>query len=1303
VYRNRQSGGLPVEVSDGDWDLRWTVWTVPADEELPGARFGGVAGTQGVKLMKTITCALVIWAIVAGVAAADPYDVSNGVVIAHAPSGLVYTVEPPAPCDAYAAAPITACDQQINRIDTADQPRIWFVLLAWGDGTETKYWRGFEFGLGDFVAGGSGYLITQHSYCPVPQPGSVLTIASENWPGPNAGIQMTATGTTEDVVWSGNFEAMYWFAGYAYSTQVIPLGPNPETGDVTLLPLPGHGQPVQVELDTEAEGILGGMGMLTDGIAACPPSDVAGACCFWGNECQEITLGECEAQGGTFQGGGTVCSPNPCPTVWACCLSEGTPGAVCFMFDESTCAAYGGVWHANHVCIEEGGGDSPIDCENPPPAVTFTDIDAELPGLGFSSAAWGDFDNDWDLDIVLAGSPDSGSTGISRVYRSDPWGTFSDIGAGLPGLFGGSVAWGDFDNDGDLDLVLTGNTGEEYLTRAYQNDGGGGFTDLDAGLPGVCSSSVAWGDCDNDGDLDLLLAGDTGEGRIARIYSNGGTGAFSDLNAGFPGTSAGSAAWGDYDNDGDLDVLLAGSTGSMRISRVYRNDGDGMFADIDAGLPGLDQCVVAWGDCDSDGDLDILMTGSSDSGPLTRVYQNTGGVFADISAGLAQVERSTADWGDFDNDGDVDILLAGDSGPWPIPGDVSVVYRNDGGVFTDMNAGLPGVEQGAAAWGDYDNDGRLDLLLTGASGAGPLSRIYGGHGAPANTAPTMPEGLSADVEGDEVTLSWVGATDEQTATPGLSYNLRIGTTPGANDITSAMADGGSGWRRVVQLGNAQKRTSWTVKVPRGGEYYWSVQAIDGAYAGSPFAAEQGFRVVTFTDIGAGMPGFGGGAATWGDYDNDGNLDVLLTGDSDVADGARIYRNEGDVFADINAGLSRVGSGEGAWGDYDNDGDLDVVLTGYGESGPISRVYRNEGGVFVDVNAGLEGVGRSAVAWGDYDNDGDLDLVLAGDAGTWPDKMLISQVYRNDDDAFVDIAAGLPGVEHGAVAWGDYDNDGDLDLVVAGRTETVTISRVYCNDGGEFSEINVGLAGVGLGAAAWGDYDNDGNLDLVLTGYGDGGPISRVYGNYGCGFTDIDAGLVGVGYSAVAWGDCDSDGDLDLVLTGDAGIWPYNVPVSRVYRNDDGVFRDTEVGLPGLEQGAAAWGDYDNDGDLDLLLMGQQSDGSWTSSLYQSTGAPGNTPPSTPGGLSAEVVGDEVTLSWDGATDEQTPAGGLSYNLRIGTTPGGSEIASPMADGTNGWRRVVQLGNGQTRTSWTVRLPGIGEYYLSVQAIDGAYA
>jgi hypothetical protein len=239
------------------------------------------------------------------------------------------------------------------------------------------------------------------------------------------------------------------------------------------------------------------------------------------------------------------------------------------------------------------------------------------------------------------------------------------------------------------------------------------FSEVDAGLTGVWASSVAWGDYDNDGRLDILLTGGTYTPPVAKIYHNNGNGTFTDIGAGLRGVDFSSVAWGDYDNDGRLDILLTGEGGySTFIAKVYHNNGDGTFTDINAGLPGVVDSSVAWGDYDNDGRLDILLTGSAASGYIAKVYHNNGdGTFTDIGAGLTGVYASSVAWGDYDNDGRLDILLTGSIG---YPNSIAKVYHNNSnGTFTDIGAGLTGVEYSSVAWGDYDNDGWLDILLTG--------------------------------------------------------------------------------------------------------------------------------------------------------------------------------------------------------------------------------------------------------------------------------------------------------------------------------------------------------------------------------------------------------------------------------------------------------------------------------------------------------------------------------------------------------------------------------------------------------------
>jgi hypothetical protein len=176
------------------------------------------------------------------------------------------------------------------------------------------------------------------------------------------------------------------------------------------------------------------------------------------------------------------------------------------------------------------------------------------------------------------------------------------------------------------------------------------------------------------------------------------------------------------------------------------------------------------------------------------------------------------------------------------------VWRNTGSGFANINAGLPGFHSSSVAWGDYDNDGRLDILLTGKTNNGqffgPNSQVWRNTSI-TNTPPGAPSGLNVTLAGLTATFTWNAASDAQTPASGLSYNLRVGTTPGGSDLVAPMA-AASGLRRLPQLGNAQMVTFRSIgNLPLGQPIYWSVQAVDTAFAGSPFAPEQSF---TFNSV-----------------------------------------------------------------------------------------------------------------------------------------------------------------------------------------------------------------------------------------------------------------------------------------------------------------------------------------------------------------------------------------------------------------------------------------------------------------------
>jgi predicted nucleotidyltransferase len=213
---------------------------------------------------------------------------------------------------------------------------------------------------------------------------------------------------------------------------------------------------------------------------------------------------------------------------------------------------------------------------------------------------------------------------ISKIYRNNGNNTFTEqTGILLTGVCYSSVAWGDYDNDGDLDIILTGSAESSNITKIYKNNGNNTFTEQTGiAIPGVFGGTVAWGDYDNDGDLDVLLTGySSSKTYISKIYRNNGDNTFSEQTGiTLTGVGNGSVAWGDYNNDGYLDILLTGYTNTtFVISKIYKNNGNNTFTEQSGiSLKGVDKSSVAWGDYDNDGDLDILLTGAY----VSKIYKN---------------------------------------------------------------------------------------------------------------------------------------------------------------------------------------------------------------------------------------------------------------------------------------------------------------------------------------------------------------------------------------------------------------------------------------------------------------------------------------------------------------------------------------------------------------------------------------------------------------------------------------------------------------------------------------------------------
>lgn len=837
-------------------------------------------------------------------------------------------------------------------------------------------------------------------------------------------------------------------------------------------------------------------------------------------------------------------------------------------------------------------------------------------GIG-TGAAWLDYNNDGHLDayITMRLSP-------NRLYHNNGDGTFTDRAEAL-GLTdaagdGAGVAVGDFNNDGWEDLYLANGKGDRLL----QNMSGTHFADITAraGFDTTDESrgtSAAWGDYDQDGWLDLYVTNHIpipGAARASaqdRLYHNNGDGTFTDVSNLLAATATLTGygfigSWTDYDRDHDLDLIVINDclSNNPQPTLIFRNDGGSdpqrnwKFTEV-AREVGIDDCRfgmgLAIGDYDGNGWMDIYY---SNVGPAI-LFQNRAGHFTDATAtaGVGEQAWPQYSWGtsflDYDLDGWPDLYLTMGSrraysnlDPHP-----DRLYRNNGNGrdFTDVSdaMNLNDRRRGrTGVIGDYDNDGDPDILLVNYGEAVVLNRNNNANGN---------HYLKVDLVGTRSNRDGIGAWLKLTTPDGRvqHFETRSGSNLGGGDALDALF--GLGRQTTV----SELEITW----PSG-----TVQRLTDIAADQRLVVREPDVPQSFTEVAASVgirEGCGpcalGNGLSFADFNGDGWDD--LTFGTDKGQNLHFYQNMGGRFEKIDPPIINTDKNEQVlWVDYDNDGDKDLYVTNFRAS---NRLYNNDGNFkFTDVTAaaGLpdnyDDPSYGAV-FGDYNNDGWLDLYVAN--WSYP-PVHVNYLYRsNGDGTFTDVTEESRTADSDNLtfcsAFFDYNNDGWQDIYNS-QDRPWSRNTLFRNTGrGYFEDVSI-ASGTNLAIDAMsvtvGDYDNDGDQDIYVTNTRKGNKLLRNNGDET--FSEV-AEALGVGFYRIGWGanffDCDNDRDLDLYVSAQH-LGPANA--SELYLNEraENRFREANpstMASDTMSSFANAIGDFNNDGLPDIAVNNNTPTGS----------------------------------------------------------------------------------------------------------------
>ncbi|MCL4264758.1 MAG: VCBS repeat-containing protein [Anaerolineae bacterium] len=883
-----------------------------------------------------------------------------------------------------------------------------------------------------------------------------------------------------------------------------------------------------------------------------------------------------------------------------------------------------------------------------------------IPDQAGLAASFGDVDNDGDLDILMANQPvwDAGChcflpTGANRLWLNSGSADFIDSGQllGEEWVETRDIKLADFDNDGDLDALFVnsawltpGGSGWPTYSEIWSNDGSGQFQLFQSiGRYGDWDQTAAVGDVDGDNDVDIIMGTDGGNRN--QVWHNDGSGMFT-IGSDYLGTGWMSGiSLTDMDNDGDLDAVTQ--------SDVWLNDGLGDFTQTFQNLGGY---LLSVGDINDDGLLDVVTA----NWEIVEVWFNTGsGNMVNSGQSLSNLGTGLA-LGDLDGDTDLDLYIARfpdwDDGCQCEVGGEDTVWLNQGGVqggtlglFVDSGQRLGNDRSQQIILGDLDGDGDLDAFVTNEEQTGRL--WFNSHPEPItglsldSNSPTplgVATAMSATVlSGNYVNFVWAfgdGSFGEGTSLSHLypttgTFQVVVTASNSLSLVTASMAVSVTPPIPITGLRATNDSptevslfTHLTATVATGTNVTYNWDLGDGALGEGPFVdhmyTEAGYytavvtatnnnsTLVTTTPVTVGLFVVATDPlanlsviSRYGELTTTFSIPILETS---VSTGTySIWGKQTGIYTGVYrfdlANMQVIFDSHMPF----KPGEEIVIMinrdiqSANGRLHAIPFIWQTRAtvgdndapapGDFILGTQIFDADPSTAVAIGDLDLDGDLDIIVGNSYSYRYDK-----VYLNDGNGvFIDSGQLLGTKNNGEIALGDLDGDNDLDAFMANVESVASGGRneVWFNDGSGYFIDSGQLFGYSNNyGVALGDLDGDGDLDAYVANGGETTAQNRdtVWFNNGAGYFTDSGQRLGSRFSQdVELGDLDQDGDLDAFVV---NMSIFGAP-HEVWLNDGhGFFTSSGQNIGSSRGKAIALGDLDGDGDLDAFVVNSSTGG-----------------------------------------------------------------------------------------------------------------